>query len=284
MTSSFFSRPLVLVVDDSAVNRKLTSAQLTRLGCDVVVASSGQEGIDQIAANRPDLVFLDWHMPPPDGLQTARILRRSEARSNARPLLLVALTAQAMLGDRETCLSAGMNDFLPRPVRLADLQRILNRWIQEPSRAGAPEATALDRLTGSAAQTEQIQVCNPAMMADLVDELGDRELVRMLVQTYVKELASRIDVVILSSDPIDQRRALHTLKTTSALLGGEQLAALAQRLEEESIARGPEPSQELALSEGELRSLARQTAIQLQRCSQTLEASVSSGLDRAGSD
>jgi CheY-like chemotaxis protein len=116
----------VLVVEDNAVNQKLVRLMLTRLGCHVEIASSGPEAIGMAAAARYDLVLMDWQMPGMDGLETARRLKAQWPEGAEAPI--VAVTASAMQGDREACLAAGMCDYLAKPIDIASLARVVERW------------------------------------------------------------------------------------------------------------------------------------------------------------
>jgi signal transduction histidine kinase/ActR/RegA family two-component response regulator len=116
----------VLVVEDNPVNQKLVRIMLDRLGCSCDTASSGAEAL-RIAAERDfDLVFMDWQMPEMDGLETARRLIALWGTDRQTPI--VAVTASAMAGDREACLAAGMADYLPKPIEMSGLARVVERW------------------------------------------------------------------------------------------------------------------------------------------------------------
>jgi|GEM_PF-4827573 len=117
----------VLVVDDVNVNRTIAKVMLDSLGCTVVEAQHGGEALERLAEAPFDLVLMDVMMPVMDGLQATRSFR---ARGGARrDTPVIAVTANAMLGDREECLAAGMNDYLPKPVRRDVLHRCLARWL-----------------------------------------------------------------------------------------------------------------------------------------------------------
>jgi CheY-like chemotaxis protein len=116
----------VLVVEDNAVNQKLVRLMLTRLGCHVEIASSGPEAIGMAAGGGYDLVLMDWQMPGMDGLETARRLKAQWTEGAEVPI--VAVTASAMQGDREACLAAGMCDYLAKPIDIASLARVVERW------------------------------------------------------------------------------------------------------------------------------------------------------------
>jgi two-component system cell cycle response regulator DivK len=110
------SGPLILLVEDREDNRVLARKLLERAGFRVVEATDGREALEQVAAQRPDLVLLDMSLPQVDGWTVARTLRQSPEFGN---LLIVALTAHAMDGDRERVLEAGCDEFLTKPIEVA---------------------------------------------------------------------------------------------------------------------------------------------------------------------
>jgi signal transduction histidine kinase/ActR/RegA family two-component response regulator len=116
----------VLVVEDNVVNQKLVRLMLERLGCSCDIASSGAMALTMAAAPDYDLVLMDWQMPEMDGLETARRMRALWAPERQIPI--VALTASAMQGDREACLAAGMADYLAKPIEMAGLAQVVERW------------------------------------------------------------------------------------------------------------------------------------------------------------
>ncbi|MCA9648936.1 MAG: response regulator [Myxococcales bacterium] len=118
------SRARVLVVEDNAVNQKVAGRMLEQLGCRVDVASHGREALQMLRSAPYDLVLMDVQMPIMDGLEATRRIRRRE-REHGGQLMIVAMTAHAMESDRERCLSAGMDDYLSKPVRRRDLLRVL---------------------------------------------------------------------------------------------------------------------------------------------------------------
>ncbi|MBL8215117.1 MAG: response regulator [Bryobacterales bacterium] len=115
------------IAEDNAINRRLLARLLEKLGCDVVAAASGSELLVAAAQSRFDIVFMDLHMPDLDGLETTRALRRQETAGEAHAVV-VAVTASVMEQDREACLAAGMDDFLPKPISLEMLRRTLTKW------------------------------------------------------------------------------------------------------------------------------------------------------------
>jgi len=129
------ARPRVLLAEDNPINQKVMLRMLDKLHCDADVANNGAEAIEATKRRRYDLVLMDCQMPEVDGYEAARRIRFEESRENRQPLYIVALTANAMQGDRELCLAAGMDDYLSKPVRPEELEQALRR---RPVRAKEP--------------------------------------------------------------------------------------------------------------------------------------------------
>jgi len=117
----------VLLVEDNPANLLVASGMLQRIGCEVETATSGREALDRFLPGRFAMVFMDWRMPDMDGFATTAAMREREPAFGRRTPI-VALTANAVEGDRARCLAAGMDDYLAKPLRLADLHRIVARW------------------------------------------------------------------------------------------------------------------------------------------------------------
>ena len=124
------------MVEDSAVNQEVARAMLDMLGFHVTTASNGQEGVRAAAADPDlDLILMDCQMPIMDGLAAARAIRIAEAGGARVPI--VAMTGNAMPGDREACLAAGMDDYLAKPFSLAALRAMIDRWTGSTTLADA---------------------------------------------------------------------------------------------------------------------------------------------------
>jgi len=118
----------ILLVEDSPANRKLTLAILAREGQSAVIAVNGRRAVELCARETFDLVLMDVQMPEMDGLEATAVIRAAErARGAARHVPIVAMTAHALHGDRETCIAAGMDDYVSKPIRRRDLVRALGR-------------------------------------------------------------------------------------------------------------------------------------------------------------
>lgn len=131
---SSLSPARILLAEDNLVNRKVALQLLRKLGYEAEPVTNGREALHRLQEQPYDLVLMDCHMPEIDGYEATRLLRLRESQSPSpspfRHTPVVALTANAMQGDRETCLQAGMDDYLVKPVRLDDLRQVLERWLQ----------------------------------------------------------------------------------------------------------------------------------------------------------
>ncbi|MEZ4647636.1 MAG: PAS domain S-box protein [Candidatus Eisenbacteria bacterium] len=123
------SNKRVLLVEDNTVNQRVARAMLQRLGFEVDVAEDGQQALDALRAHRYEVVLMDCQMPVMDGYEATRRLR-DHAEGTLDPTVpVIAMTAHAMSGDRERCLAAGMDDYVPKPVSLSSMRDVLVRWL-----------------------------------------------------------------------------------------------------------------------------------------------------------
>jgi signal transduction histidine kinase/ActR/RegA family two-component response regulator len=118
----------VLLAEDDTINQMVVEAMLTRLGCEVDIAEDGAAACSAAARTRYDMILMDCHMPVMDGFEATRRIRDDEAHRHAARTPIVALTADALAGDRERCLDAGMDDYITKPVSGATLAGAVERW------------------------------------------------------------------------------------------------------------------------------------------------------------
>jgi PAS domain S-box-containing protein len=126
----------VLIVEDNAINRRVALRQLKRLGIEAEVATNGREAVEAVARKSYQLVFMDCQMPEMDGFEATRAIRQAQRRNGAH-IIIVAMTANALEGDRDMCIARGMDDYLSKPVQLDRLREILARWLPGPSETTA---------------------------------------------------------------------------------------------------------------------------------------------------
>ncbi len=119
----------VLVVEDNLVNQLICQEMLVGLGLDAAIADNGREALRALEDNIYDLVLMDCQMPEMDGYEATRVIRAREQTQQQPRLPILALTAHAMVGDRERCLEAGMDDYVTKPFRYEDIKALLERWL-----------------------------------------------------------------------------------------------------------------------------------------------------------
>lgn len=117
----------VLLAEDNTINQKLALMQFEKLGLDVEIAVDGREALNKVAANQYSVIFMDCQMPEMDGYEATKAIRKLEATQGYH-IPIIAMTANAMEDDREKCLYVGMDDYLPKPIRLKNLSNMLNKW------------------------------------------------------------------------------------------------------------------------------------------------------------
>lgn len=131
----------ILVVEDNMVNQMVITGMLDNLGFTPEIADNGQEGLDTYCEEQPDLIFMDVSMPIMNGMDATRAIRDYETENGKTRCPIIALTANAMKGDRERCIESGMDDFLSKPVLMEDLSMMLDRWLDKsPSNKASSKA------------------------------------------------------------------------------------------------------------------------------------------------
>jgi two-component system CheB/CheR fusion protein len=117
----------ILLVEDIEVNQNLILQMLQHLGYQADAVSDGQQALDRLSEQTYDIVLMDCQMPVLDGYEATRQLRQREKTTDKT--IVIGITAHAMVGDREKCLNAGMDDYISKPIRLKDLSALLQRWV-----------------------------------------------------------------------------------------------------------------------------------------------------------
>jgi len=244
--------PAILVVEDNAVNREVAAGMLENLGYRSESAVNGLLALEAVAESTYAAVLMDCQMPIMDGLTATQEIRRREAASTEAGVSgrvpIIALTANAMAANRERCLAAGMDDFLPKPFTQAELARVLARWAPVPqaSRHG-PEPLAkradAERVAGADAS-----VIDTGVLRDIA-ALGRPALLGSLIDLYLEHsrpLVQTIESAGNGREPAGLAEALHTLKSSTANLGGARLTALLRECETLAQERGAAAVPELA--------------------------------------
>ncbi|WP_395792621.1 ATP-binding protein [Aquimonas sp.] len=243
-----------LLVEDNPVNRQVALRILSLAGLDVDAAENGQEALDRLKLNPYALVLMDCQMPVMDGYTASRERRRIEAQSGLARIPIIAMTANAMIGDREKCLDAGMDDYLTKPLDRQKLTATLTHWMQQspyrssavaaaaaPSAAPAarqamPHAGAAGPRAAPPAPAPVAVATGPALdqtvVEDLREVMGDEflSLIRVFLEDTPRTL-ERLQAAAAAGDIPPMVAAAHSLKSTSANLGALELSELARQIE-----------------------------------------------------
>ena len=244
----------ILVAEDNLINQKLAVRMLEKLGYQADVVGNGQEALAALAKVSYAMILMDCQMPEMDGLQATRLIReREQARGNVecgmnndelniphstlnihhpQHIPIVALTANAMSGDRDLCLAAGMDDYLTKPVRKDSLKGALDRWIPLSIHPEAAQADSAAQSTdGTAAETLPAVFDVAAMLRNIG---GDTELLEQLVKLFVQRYQAMLEAIkaaLAGKDQAAVEQAAHTLKGTAGNLCASEVALYAGQLE-----------------------------------------------------
>ncbi|MES2127385.1 MAG: response regulator [Pseudomonadota bacterium] len=224
-------RRKVLLAEDNPVNVEVATVMLASLELDVDCARNGAEALEAARRTRYDAILMDCQMPVMDGFAaTGEIRRHLRAAGQARKLPIIAITANALAGDREACLAAGMDDYLSKPFTRQELNAVLGRWIALPVAATAHHA---DRLPPAPAAHDVVNIGALAHIRALSHERGDA-LVQKVIMAYFDDTPQHLQTLrqaIAGLDPNNLRRAAHSLKSSSANVGAETLAQMCKEME-----------------------------------------------------
>ncbi len=220
----------ILLVDDNAINQKVAMRILQQIGYQPDVAGNGREALEALDRKPYDLIFMDVMMPEMDGHEATRLLRRRQMVGGQpnydQRIVIVAMTAHAMAGDREKCLAAGMDDYLSKPVRPKDVRDMVEKWAGQflpESKPAAPQPLE---------NSQSEPAVDMDRMTDLTD--GNNDSLRELVEMYFKQTnqqMTQIRVAIRDGKVEEVRRLAHSCAGASATLGMTQLVPKLRELE-----------------------------------------------------
>ncbi|MCC7125652.1 MAG: response regulator [Acidobacteria bacterium] len=222
-------RGTVLVVEDNAVNRDVAQAMLAKVGVSVVIAHDGLEAIARVQEGHVDLILMDCQMSPMDGYQATAAIRNLPGDAG-RDVPIVALTANAMRGDEQKCLAAGMNGFLAKPYTFAALHHTLSKWLAISTPVDIVESVPVEAAAWPV--SADAPAVNRAVLESLrqFDPDGGTSLVCELVESFL-EAAARLANAVDAGDAVQLARAAHELKSSSANVGAHVLSTCYRDLE-----------------------------------------------------
>src|SRR6266550_598516 len=226
----------VLLVEDNAVNLEVGVGILEALGCQVETADNGVEALHHHAGGAYAVIFMDCQMPEMDGFEATAEIRKREANSALRTPI-IALTASAIEGDREKCLAAGMDDYIPKPFTAHQMRSALAAWLKPATANSGPGRH--DHLTiveSPGLPTPAVEPIDEAVLASLaqLQREGRPDIVNRVITLFLESapaLLKELQEGAAKADTAQLHRASHTLKSASANVGAALLSAHCRELE-----------------------------------------------------
>jgi signal transduction histidine kinase/HPt (histidine-containing phosphotransfer) domain-containing protein len=219
----------VLVAEDNSTNREVALGILHKLGLRADAVANGAEAISALASTPYDLVLMDMRMPVMDGIEAARQIRNPDSAVLNHDIPIIALTANAMQSDRFSCIAAGMNDFVSKPILKGVLRNALEKWLPIGDSA-VPTAESPSKP----ADTNEggTEVFDPAGVLSRLE--GDDELAQLVFETFLADIPHQIEglkELVKTGDHGGAARQAHSIRGASASVGGESLRKLATQME-----------------------------------------------------
>ncbi|MER2530057.1 MAG: response regulator [Candidatus Competibacter sp.] len=236
-SATAYSTANILLVEDNAINRRMACILLEQLGCQVDEVTNGREAVDRVISGRYDLVLMDISMPEMDGFEATREIRRREGDGPHVPI--IAMTALAMRGDRERCLAAGMDDYIPKPVKRQTLTAMLGRFLSPVTIKPVP--TSAD-TPSTANLLPAMPILDASLLANATG--GDQAAVDELVTMCVEDARQRFTELTIALGSGDAKRATaiaHSLAGIVLSIGGMEVGQLARNIETAAQSEHLEP-------------------------------------------
>ena len=237
----------VLLVEDNPVNQQLATRLLEKWGHRVTLAADGQQALDALAHKTFDVALMDMQMPVMDGLEATQEIRRREAAQGKARLYIIAMTANAMQGDREVCLDAGMDDYIAKPIKAADLAAKLHllSWTEARRPVSvAPGSTA--PASGSEQPGSALSGFDYAAVVRAMDEDIVEVVAPAFLEHFPKDCA-RLRAGLAAADAEIVRQVAHSMRGSLSAFGAEPAARRATELE--VLARAGDVRDAAALAE-----------------------------------
>ncbi|MCT7979707.1 PAS domain S-box protein [Laspinema olomoucense] len=251
----------ILLVEDTRINQKVVLNQLQSLGFEADCANNGQEALDKMEVKTYNIVFMDCQMPVLDGYDATRGIRHREG--DLRHTVVIGLTAYAMEGDRQKCLSAGMDDYLTKPVSVKDLQRAIAQWSHRspgpasasplnppPTEGPAPDLSPESASSGGEHPIDEKHLLEIAR--------GDRPFAVELIMAFIedgKQYLEDASQALIQGDAVTLERKAHQIQGGSATIAAIAMPSLAANLEKQAKDSNFEEAEELV---GQLKTILNQ--------------------------
>ncbi|MFT5140678.1 MAG: CheY-like chemotaxis protein [Rhodothermales bacterium] len=220
----------ILVAEDNRMNLELVCYMLEKLNYEYGVAEDGAQAVEEFKNNAYSLILMDCHMAGMDGFQATKEIRRIESEAtDSRRIPIVAVTANAILGDRKRCLKMDMDDYLSKPFKFQQLQDLLEKWLVTENHAAA-RSTKEQNVENVASESDAILVDLQSMGG----VFNSPEMIEKLIQTYLSQAPIYMQDIRSATDSNDMDKmafAAHALKSSSAFLGVHSVAKTCNELE-----------------------------------------------------
>jgi len=225
-------RARILLAEDNPVNQKVAIKALEKLGYSADTANDGAQALQATRDKRYDLILMDVQMPVMDGMEATRQIRDSHSGSLNPAVTIVALTAHAMAGDKERCLNMGMDDYLAKPIKAAELQEVISKWLSTgPMGLESEPIPEVMSVPG----TPAAPVFEERVLLDLLE--GDRESAQEIAAQYLSDVGDQVfglrEAVEQGNMDAVKARA-HQLKGASASVGAEAMRFCAADIEKKA--------------------------------------------------
>jgi len=252
--SSRMSRVKVMLVEDNTINQELGIAMLESLGCTVLLADTGHKAIEAFGKEHYDVIFMDCQMPEMDGYEVARTIRKHEQEADLSGLegkrtSIIALTANALMGDREKCLAAGMDDYLAKPYTIQQIHKAMCRCLGISHEAADIKSGTLGIDSGNSSDSQcsgdgqccadnsNLSVVDPTFINEILalQQPGAPSILGKIINNYLDNFPSNsesLNRAVIANDIDSMRSIAHSLKSNSAMLGATGLADLFREVEQ----------------------------------------------------
>jgi len=225
----------VLLVEDNLVNQTVAKGMLELFGLNIDIAENGKLAIAAAASKQYDLILMDCHMPVMDGFESTQSIRKFEkAQHRTKKVPVIALTADVMKGIDDRCRAAGMDDFMAKPFELADVKRLLKKWLTEKtSDKKLPSPIQMTKLQPDLKtlpildikKLKEIRALQSPDKPEMFNQIID------IFKSDSRKLLDRLKAAIQNQDLLSAGNAAHALKSSSAHLGAMQFSSLCQKIE-----------------------------------------------------
>jgi signal transduction histidine kinase/CheY-like chemotaxis protein/HPt (histidine-containing phosphotransfer) domain-containing protein len=248
--SSQIGKLHVLLVEDNPINQELGIAMLESLGCLVMLADTGAKAIETLEKVKFDLIFMDCQMPELDGYETTRIIRERErsATPARKRTCIIALTANALMGDKEKCLAAGMDDYLAKPFTIHQIHAAMSRWLgvgNETTASTTMTSGSTSIRTPESELSESDQQCVTNVNLSIIDREFIDQIVALqkpgapcildkVINNYLDNFpdhSEKLTQAVMSNDIHCMLSIAHSMKSSSAILGATAMAELFREVE-----------------------------------------------------